>query len=228
MLYVKFNNTDSRDLNLVIENRWSTPIPSENITHTTIFNDEDVTYSTGYSNIEIPINFACNINTKEQRSKVKKWLHKIEGNRLILSTESNKYYIVKDVKTDPISDIYGQALRFTVTFICSPFAYLNDGIEVITITSPTTLINYGFMEAKPYMKIYGSGTITLIVNSISITFNNVTDYIEVDSRLMDCYKDSTLRNGDMIGDFPILEAGENNISWTGTITKIEIEPRWRE
>ena len=32
----------------------------------------------------------------------------------------------------------------------------------------------------------------------------------------------------MEGEFPKLVPGINNISWTGTVTEIEIIPRWRE
>ena len=28
-------------------------------------------------------------------------------------------------------------------------------------------------------------------------------------------------------EFPVLEPGDNSISWTGTVTKVEIVPRWR-
>ena len=35
-----------------------------------------------------------------------------------------------------------------------------------------------------------------------------------------------LLNNKMYSDFPILEEGENNISWSGNVTQIEIIPRW--
>jgi phage-related protein len=31
----------------------------------------------------------------------------------------------------------------------------------------------------------------------------------------------------MLGEFPKLEVGENEISWSGTLTKITIEPKSR-
>ncbi|QDY17535.1 phage tail protein [Clostridium botulinum] len=31
----------------------------------------------------------------------------------------------------------------------------------------------------------------------------------------------------MYGEFPIFQVGENKISWTGNVSKIEITPRWR-
>lgn len=34
-------------------------------------------------------------------------------------------------------------------------------------------------------------------------------------------------NSAMSGDFPVLLPGTNAISWTGSVTKIEIRPNWR-
>ena len=34
-------------------------------------------------------------------------------------------------------------------------------------------------------------------------------------------------NSSMSGDFPLLVPGNNAISWSGDVTKIEIQPNWR-
>lgn len=34
-------------------------------------------------------------------------------------------------------------------------------------------------------------------------------------------------NSAMSGDFPVLLPGQNAISWTGNVTKVEIQPNWR-
>ena len=47
---------------------------------------------------------------------------------------------------------------------------------------------------------------------------------------MNAYKkingDIVLLNNKMYSDFPILESGENQISFEGNVSKIEITPRW--
>ena len=77
------------------------------------------------------------------------------------------------------------------------------------------------------IKIYGAGAIDLSINGNVIHLTNVVDYVTVDASLMDAYKDTLLKNNDMIGDFPELIVGENTVSWTGTVTSIEITPNWR-
>lgn len=34
-------------------------------------------------------------------------------------------------------------------------------------------------------------------------------------------------NGNMTGDFPTLLPGQNAISWSGNVTRLEIQPNWR-
>lgn len=47
-------------------------------------------------------------------------------------------------------------------------------------------------------------------------------YVTVDSVLKDCYKDDVLKNGDMIGEFLVFKLGENVISFSDNISKIEV------
>ena len=45
--------------------------------------------------------------------------------------------------------------------------------------------------------------------------------------LQEAYLGTTLMNNHMSGDFPVLKPGANAISWSGTVTKVIIQPRWR-
>ncbi|WP_162181058.1 hypothetical protein [Clostridium tetani] len=43
-------------------------------------------------------------------------------------------------------------------------------------------------------------------------------YVIIDSVL----KDEVLKNGDMIGEFPVFKVGENAISFSGNVSKVEV------
>lgn len=47
--------------------------------------------------------------------------------------------------------------------------------------------------------------------------------LEAEPVLKDVYKDETLKNGDMIGEFPILKVGENVVSFRGNVSKVEVK-----
>ena len=68
---------------------------------------------------------------------------------------------------------------------------------------------------------------TLYVNNKSIYLKGITDKIIIDSEMKNAYNNSVSLNYKMSGDFPVLSLGENNISWIGNVTKLEIQPNWR-
>ena len=123
---------------------------------------------------------------------------------------------------------------FTVTFNCKPYKYSLAGQEtvsadasVLTITNPTAF------ESRPYIKLYGSGTVRLMVSSIgqgttTLVLSGVDEYIEIDSELMNCFKDTVLKNNAVTGEgFPVLKPGENTIACAGNVRRVEVIPRWR-
>lgn len=74
------------------------------------------------------------------------------------------------------------------------------------------------------IKIYGTGNIQLTINNETMQINNVSDYVEIDSNLLQVRnKDGTSKDNDTLGDFVLLEKGENIISYIGEVTKIVVE-----
>lgn len=107
-------------------------------------------------------------------------------------------------------------------------------IDIVTNIQPEksiTLNNPFSFTSKPYIKLYGNGNGTLILQNAKgnkiWNFTNISGYVEVDSELMNFYKDTELKNNTVTGDsFPMLSKGDNIISFDGSITKLEIIPRW--
>ena len=121
---------------------------------------------------------------------------------------------------------------FTVTFNCKPFKYSFAGQKTVAAdASELTITNPTAFESKPYIKLYGSGAVTLNVSSgdstSSWTISAIDEYIEIDSELMNCFKGTDLKNDTVTGDdFPVLKPGENVIACTGNVRRLEIIPRW--
>ena len=58
--------------------------------------------------------------------------------------------------------------------------------------------------------------------------HNVTELkFTLDTSLMEAYSGVASMNNCMSGDFPLLEPGQNAVSWSGSVTKVEIVPNWR-
>jgi len=95
----------------------------------------------------------------------------------------------------------------------------------LTITNPTA------SESKPYIKLYGSGAVTLNISTGTSTnawtISAIDEYIEIDSELMNCFKDTVLKNDTVTGDgFPTLKPGTSTIACAGNVQRIEVIPRW--
>lgn len=115
---------------------------------------------------------------------------------------------------------------FAVNFRCKPFWYAND-VQLITLTTSGTFItNPGSVFSEPVITVYGSGEVTLMVG-MTITELEVSGSITLDTPLMEAYVGATSMNNCMSGDFPTLLPGQNAVSWTGSVTKVEVHPNWR-
>ncbi|MDT8718980.1 phage tail family protein [Clostridium sp. 19966] len=174
--------------------------------------------------ITIAFNFVNRDNFTQQCRLISKWLR---GNKLKFSDDIDVFYKIKKIECDDIARSMKYKGSFNVKFTVDPFGWLEDGLNPIILTnSPSALLNLGTWESKPIIKVYGTGNITLFVNSTEIDLANVDSYIIIDSTIMDCYKDGFNCNKQMSGEFPVLQEGQNSIIWTGNVSKIEITPNW--
>jgi phage-related protein len=160
---------------------------------------------------------------------VQSWLQiPVTYKKLIDSRDPNYYreaVCVTNMALAPTLINFGQA---KVIFNCKPFRRRIDGDTVRPFTASGILTNPEQWESEPYIKITGSGDIKLRINDQEIVLTGVSDYIEIDSEMQSCFKGIVLQNSHYRSDFwPFLNVGDNQISWTGNVSKVEIKPRWR-
>ena len=153
------------------------------------------------------------------------------------SNEEEKYYNYQIFEQID----YEKLIRFktaTVKMHVQPFKYSAvEGTRTFTISSEDeiTINNSGNYVSKPVVTINGTGTINLEVNGYEVLVINLGDSantVTIDTANMEAYNKNTgqLMNRDVTGDYDnlYLNAGSNTISWTGTITQIQITnySRW--
>ncbi len=151
---------------------------------------------------------------------------------LIISDEPDKVY-----KSQIIEKIdYERLIRFktaVVKFYTQPYKYLKDEKSIsleINDESSLKVNNVGLEKSKPIITLEGTGTIEIALNGSNLfkyTFPENETKVVVDSLEEEAYLDNVLKNRNMLGTFPILEVGENTISWSGSLSKITIEPKSR-
>lgn len=174
---------------------------------------------------DIDFTFQCTLKDFSRIDGVKAWLTGFD--KLIMSWIPDKYYKARLINRIDIAQSLEEIGEFPLIFKAEPFGYAVNN-SLITVTSPDSIINNpGTFEADPVIKIYGSGNVDLSINNSVVHLIDIADYITMDSVLQDCYKDTVLCNSQMYGEFLELQPGSNNISWTGSVSRIEITPNWR-
>lgn len=148
------------------------------------------------------------------------------------SNEPDKYYRVKVL--DQVD--FEKLLRFrtaTINFYTQPFKYsATERTRKIEATGLTSfeIRNAGNYFSKPTMTITGTGTVNISVNGLQkcVLELGTNESITLDADKQEAYFGADLKNRKMQGQFPTLEVGKNVISWTGTISQIEIThySRW--
>lgn len=118
---------------------------------------------------------------------------------------------------------------FNLSWDCKPQRYLTSGETAQTFTASGTITNPTRHASQPLIRVYGTGKLT--VGDVEITIARNTNYIDIDCELMDCFRGTTNLNADVTfsgNDFPVLNAGGNNVTLGSGITQAIITPRWWE
>lgn len=163
---------------------------------------------------------------------ISQWLkYDIRYKSLFLSWDPNYIYSAIFYEQFAIETTLPKFGKIPLNFKCQPQKFRKDGQSKLTVAQSQILINPENRNAKPLIKITGSGTITLKNNGADwLILTSVDGYITIDSAQMSIHKDGLQQfqkmNANLKPLFPILTPGNNVITWTGTITTLEITPRW--
>lgn len=132
--------------------------------------------------------------------------------------------------------VYDLATPTTVTLTPTQVAtvlgqnnlWADSGTVTVVLNKP--IANPSPRNARPCLKVYGSGAGTVVCNGYVINISNIPQYIYIDSDSQNCFKeisDANLNNlVTLTSGFPVLSAGGNSISWSGGVTNVEVMPRW--
>ena len=229
MNYIKWKEQDSRYINgLVICELPPIVKPQMRVAETVIDGvDGSLIEELGYATYDKPLLIGLT-----QNANIDAIIKFFSGKGdVTFSNEPDKYY-----KASIVSQIdYARLVRFktaTVVFRVQPYKYKLDELPVTISTSENVynVENWGTETSKPLIRLEGSGTVECRVNGNSVfsyTFPSNDTEVYIDSELQDAYVGSVLKNRNMVGEFPILNSGDNEISFTGTLTSVEITARSR-
>ena len=169
----------------------------------------------------------CALIKRARLDEITAWL--VGSGEMTFSTEPDKVYRVTIANKIGIAQMMRVFQKFQVVMDTQPFKYsVNSAGDALELTAPTTIRNSGTVYSEPLITVYGSGDITLTINGADFPLHGVQESITIDSEMMEVFKGNANQNGKYGGvEFPRFEVGKNEIRWTGNVSKIKIQPRWR-
>lgn len=227
-----WNNIDSNDLGIVIEKvpdlnrparKFQTfEVPGRNgliIEQQDAWDNIERKYKIWFSDVD-------NSNAVYKSKQIASWLYTTKGyGRLKDSFETDIYrlaYFNGPINIENYLMTYGMC---EISFICRPERFTNNGYEwvqnVANIDNPTSF------DAKPLIKVEGSGNCNFSIGGQVVYITGLTDYIYIDCDSMDCYRQPNENmNSKVTGDFPVIKPGTNAVTKTPGIAALRIRPNF--
>lgn len=166
----------------------------------------------------------------EQAHAIKAWLMGSKGYRRLEDVYDPAHFRLAAFSGPmDISNWLNKYGRCTVQFDCKPQAFLKSGEAAVSLNGPASLHNPCAFASKPLIRVFGSGSGVLAVNETEVTIHAIDQYVDLDCDLQNAFRDLENKNSEIYApEFPQLVPGENTVSWTGGISRVEIIPRWWE
>jgi Phage-related protein len=226
-----YNGRTSDEFNLVIsgEDTWKKATPDISRMQIPGRNGDLILSNHRYNNVDITYHAGIRRNFDQYYTACTNFLLSTPGyHRLEDSYHPDHFRMaLLEKEITPKLDALNKSGSFDLTFSCMPQLYLKSGEQKQTFTRAGTITNPTLFDAKPLLRVYGTGVCT--VGSFSVTITAASSYTDIDCEIEEAFKGSTSCNDkvQLSGNaFPALKSGGNGISMSGNISKVEITPRW--
>lgn len=227
-----YNGISTREYCVTVsgEDTWAKAAPDLNSVTIPGRNGELLLSNKRYNNVAISYN--CGITRQFERdfTGFASQLLAAPGYHRLEDSYHPEYFRMAAITSGitPSMTALNHAGQFSVSFTCKPQMYFKSGEYKQEFTvSGGTLFNPSVHTAKPLIRVYGTGTLS--IGDSFITINSADGYTDIDCDMQECYKGTVNCNGNVTlvnGEFPELHAGSNGVTFDSGITKVEITPRW--
>lgn len=231
-LITKLDGIDIREYDMYQRERVVIPTAEQDIQTITIKGrNGELTKKYGYKNIPFSMSFIYFEKGESFKKAFRRFKAKfMDSQTLIVNGDDEVFYKIKSMNIEDAINDRDDIGEFTINFTLDPFQYEISN-EPIAINDRTIIKNDGY-ETLPIITAQVAGTGRIYINDQEIVIRNINGTITIDSEMMNAYRDYngviTNLNNHMVGDFPILEHGDNVIEFDGDIERLEMiaNRRW--
>lgn len=180
-----------------------------------------------YQNVDVNYDAIVIKNYQANTEAIRAWLLSADGYcRLEDTYHPNEYRMAAFAGPINFDTMMLQAGQTELIFDCKPQRWLKSGETSKLFTRNGSISNPTLFEAKPQIRVYGRGTLTIGDSQINILTPGKA-YLDIDCEIQDCYEGSVNRNSNItVSKWPTLKPGNNQIVLGTGITRVQITPRW--
>lgn len=230
--YFQIGNKKSLDFGLLISDELSFSSPEIRGNFVTIEGQDGEVYLTNGNIKNLQKSFQVYLDSSEdiqnQVTRISNWLKgNAEWQLLTFSGDPEYRYVCIFVDEYDIDATLGELGKGVLTFQVKPYKFLKTGLQTTTLGSVVT--NPTNRNARPRLKITGTGTISIQIGRERLALQNMDGGIIVDSlytTVTNLSETKSLWNKVISYPLPVIRPGRQSIYTTGNVTKIEIIPRW--
>ena len=229
----KYNGRSTQDFGIRLsgEDTWKKPSPDLERTAVPGRNGDLIASNRRYNNVAIAYKAGIVFDFDRNYNGFINFMLSDPGYHRLEDSYHPDVYRMAVVETDfaPSMTAYNQQGQFNIQFNCKPPTFLKSGDQELTFTKDGVIFNPTMFEAKPLLRVYGTGNVHIGDEVVSVLSQD--SYTDIDCESEEAYMDNALspRNnlvqvsGD---DFPVLPPGETKIHIGGGVSKLVIIPRW--
>ena len=170
------------------------------------------------------LNIQCTIKNLEGIDILFNWLR--GSGEVVFSNQPDLYYKASIINQIPLERVITTFRTFVIELEVQPFGYLIEENN-INIDSNINITNIGNVYSEPKIYVYGVGSGDITINDTNIHIKNISPGMVIDSELLQCHLNNKNLGREMVGEYPVLLEGNNNINISGGISSITVVPRWR-
>ena len=227
-----YNGRSSADFGLAIsgEDTWKKPAPDIELVQVPGRNGDLLVNNNRFLNADIVYHVGVRQGFDTKFQAFINFLMNSPGYHRLEDSYHPDYYRMAAAGSavEPSMFAYNHGGTFDLVFTCKPQMFLKAGEKVRAFTAAGTILNPTLFDARPLIRVYGSGALGVGSETLTIT-DNTNNYIDIDCDMQDAYRGSANMNAKVTlssGEFPVLHPGSTGITLGSGITKVEITPRW--
>ncbi len=231
-----FNGVSSLDCHVQVEHPpgYETPERDYEVTHVPGRNGDILMDKGSFKNVTRTYQIAVCGSAESfagMANQVSEWLHSVAGYaRLEDSYEPEYYRIAMYEGSVEIENLFAKAGRASISFNCKPQRFLKSGEQTVRFVGKGKIFNPTRFMALPVITVKGSGRGILNVGGFTVSISDIAASITINCDIQDVYSGTQNRNSAVTfmtnRVFPKLSPGDNEISYSGGITSVEVIPNW--